>query len=192
MKVQILEPSGRVLPKWLHLCPSGFRKFTCVSAQISRNISMTCLLDGSRSRRSWGFPNFHGFWAAPGAIWSRLDGSKQETDCSIRNFGPCSTNSSKKIWRLLLIILLEGSKNKVEILIYNYLGEPSARLYSTLFWEPSSRIIKRSRQNFFWWICRTWTQVPYNSICFLFRFRTWQFLIAIVAHLTFWQNICLL
>ena len=126
VKVQILEPSGRVLPKWLHLCPSGFRKFTCVSAQISRNISMTCLLDGSRSRRSWGFPNFHGFWAAPGAIWSRLDGSKQETDCSIRNFGPCSTNSSKKIWRLLLIILLEGSKNKVEILIYNYLGEPSA------------------------------------------------------------------
>ena len=96
VKVQILEPSGRVLPKWLHLCPSGFRKFTCVSAQISRNISMTCLLDGSRSRRSWGFPNFHGFWAAPGAIWSRLDGSKQETDCSIRNFGPCSTNSSKK------------------------------------------------------------------------------------------------
>ena len=80
VKVQILEPSGRVLPKWLHLCPSGFRKFTCVSAQISRNISMTCLLDGSRSRRSWGFPNFHGFWAAPGAIWSRLDGSKQETD----------------------------------------------------------------------------------------------------------------
>ena len=97
VKVQILEPSGRVLPKWLHLCPSGFRKFTCVSAQISRNISMTCLLDGSRSRRSWGFPNFHGFWAAPGAIWSRLDGSQQETDCSIRNFGPCSTNSSKKI-----------------------------------------------------------------------------------------------
>ena len=139
VKVQILEPSGRVLPKWLHLCPSGFRKFTCVSAQISRNISMTCLLDGSRSRRSWGFPNFHGFWAAPGAIWSRLDGSKQETDCSIRNFGPCSTNSSKKIWRLLLIILLEGSKNKVEILIYNYLGEPSARLYSTLFWEPSKQ-----------------------------------------------------
>ena len=32
----------------------------------------------------------------PGAIWSRLDGSQQETDCSIRNFGPCSTNSSKK------------------------------------------------------------------------------------------------
>ena len=96
VKVQILEPSGRVLPKWLHLCPSGFRKFTCVSAQISRNISMTCLLDGSRSRRSWGFPNFHGFWAAPGAIWSRLDGSTQETDCSIRSFGPCSTNSSKK------------------------------------------------------------------------------------------------
>ena len=97
VKVQILEPSGRVLPKWLHLCPSGFRKFTCVSAQISRNISMTCLLDGSRSRRSWGFPNFHGFWAAPGAIWSRLNGSKLETDYSIRNFGPCSTKSSKKI-----------------------------------------------------------------------------------------------
>ena len=79
VKVQILKPSGRVLPKWLHLCPSGFRKFTCVSAQIQRNIFKTCLLDGSRSRQSWGIPNFHDFWAAPGAIWSRLDGSKQET-----------------------------------------------------------------------------------------------------------------
>ena len=49
VKVQILELSGRVLPK---------------------------------SRRSWGFPNFHGFWAAPGAIWSRMDGSKQGTDSS--------------------------------------------------------------------------------------------------------------
>ena len=93
VKVQILKPSGRVLPKWLHLCPSGFRKFTCVSAQIQRNIFKTCLLDGSRSRQSWGIPNFHDFWAAPGAIWSRLDGSKQETVWSIRNFGPCSTNS---------------------------------------------------------------------------------------------------
>ena len=116
------EPSGRVLPKWLHLCSSGFRKFTCVSAQISRNISMTCLLDGSRSRRSWGFPNFHGFWAAPGAIWSRLDGSTQETDCSIRNFGPCSTNSSKRIWRLPSIILLEGFQNKVITLMFTDLG----------------------------------------------------------------------
>ena len=79
VKVQILKPSGRVLPKWLHLCPSGFRKFTCVSAQIQRNIFKTCLLDGSRSRQSWGIPNFHDFWAAPGAIWSHLDGSKQET-----------------------------------------------------------------------------------------------------------------
>ena len=51
VKVQILEPSGRVLPKWLHLCPSGFRKFTCVSAQISRNISMTCLLDSRAQHR---------------------------------------------------------------------------------------------------------------------------------------------
>ena len=33
----------------------------------------------------------------------------------------------KKIWRIHLIILLEGSKNKVEILMFTYLGEPSAR-----------------------------------------------------------------
>ena len=33
----------------------------------------------------------------------------------------------KKNSRLHLIILLEGSKNKVRILIFTYLGEPSAR-----------------------------------------------------------------
>ena len=96
VKIKILEPSGRVLPKRLHLCPSGFGIFSSVSAQILKNIFEICLLDGSSSRPSWGSANFHDFWAAPGAIWSRLDGSKQETDCIIRNFGPCSTNSSKK------------------------------------------------------------------------------------------------
>ena len=39
-----------------------------VSAQILRKIFKICLLDSSRSRRSWGFPNFHDFWAAPGVI----------------------------------------------------------------------------------------------------------------------------
>ena len=66
VKIQILEPSGWVIPKQLlHLSAYGF-----VSTQIWANISKMCLLDSSRSRRSWGFPNFHDLWAAPGAIWT--------------------------------------------------------------------------------------------------------------------------
>ena len=52
VKIQILEPSGRVLPKQLHLCPFGFIIFRFVSAQIWKNIFKICLLDGSRSRQS--------------------------------------------------------------------------------------------------------------------------------------------
>ena len=65
VKIQILKPSGWVIPKQLlHLCPYSFM---FVSTQTWRNISKMCLLDSSRSRRGWGFSNFHDLWAAPGA-----------------------------------------------------------------------------------------------------------------------------
>ena len=49
-----------------------------VSAQILRNIFKICLLDGSRSRRSWGFPNFHDFWVAPGPSGAILMGPQKK------------------------------------------------------------------------------------------------------------------
>ena len=67
-----------------------------------------CLLDSSRSRQSWGFPNFHDLWAAPGAIWMGLQ--KKQVELS-GNFVHVLDIHKKNIW-LHLIRLQEGSQNQ--------------------------------------------------------------------------------
>ena len=93
VKIQILEPSGRVLPWWLQICPSGFKIFRSVSAEIWKNIFETWHVDGSRSHQSKGLPKIHDFWAAPGAIWSHQDGSAKKTNINIWKYDPWPRHS---------------------------------------------------------------------------------------------------
>ena len=60
VKIQILKPSGWVIPKQLlHLCPY---LFMFVSTQTWRNILKMCFLDNSRSHRCWVFQIFMIYW----------------------------------------------------------------------------------------------------------------------------------
>ena len=110
VKIQILEPSGWVIPKQLlHLCPYGFITFMFVSTQIWANISKMCLLDSSRSRRRWGFPNFLDLWAAPGAIWTGPQ--KKQVEVSGNMVHVLDIHKKRNRWPHL-ISLLEDSQNQ--------------------------------------------------------------------------------
>ena len=62
VNLALLDPLLRILPWWLRICPSGFRKSGFVSIRIFWSHISTFNDDGSWTPWTWSFPKNDHFW----------------------------------------------------------------------------------------------------------------------------------